>query len=203
MRHWLVMNKLNSQAQSKANNRKIIAEKIALMTLTQKNLATEKVTSLFCAHPLFQTSQHIACYLAQANEIDSTHLIHTLWQAKKNCLLPVLTQNKELKFASYNPGDELKLNRYQILEPAHTTFFSAERLDLVIVPLVSFDTQGNRLGKGGGYYDKTFSFRLTSTDKKPFLLGLAYQAQELHQLPTDSWDVKLDGVLTETGLRVF
>lgn len=197
------MNKLNSQAQNKANNRKIIAEKIALMTLTQQRLAAETVTSLFCAHPLFLTSQNIACYLAQTNEIDSIPIINAIWQAKKNCFLPVLNQNKELKFSSYNPDDELKLNRYQILEPAQATFFPTEQLDLVIVPLVGFDAQGNRLGKGGGYYDRTFSFRLTSADKKPFLLGLAYQIQELNPLPADLWDVKLDGVLMETGLKIF
>jgi len=104
-----------------------------------------------------------------------------------------------MEFAMYHDGDPLSLNRYQILEP-HSQPFLIEKLDIVLLPLVAFDEMGNRLGRGGGYYDRTF---FAHAQGKPFLLGLGYEEQGTRQLPNDPWDVKLDGVLTEHRLILF
>lgn len=157
------------------------------------------------SHPLFQKSQHIACYIAKDDEFSTREIIEAIWQAKKQCYLPALSsqQEKFLEFVPYHQDDALQPNRYQILEPKTQAVREADELDLVIVPLIGFDAQGNRLGMGGGYYDRTFSFLLNKTKKTPYLLGLAYAMQEVAQLPNDPWDVPLTGMLTEKRLTAL
>jgi len=81
---------------------------------------------------------------------------------------------------------------------------NARWLHVLIVPLVGFDDNGNRLGMGGGYYDATLSFlRRRRIWRKPFLIGLAYECQRAARIPSETWDIRLDAVLTETGLTRF
>lgn len=150
---------------------------------------------------IFKSSQHIACYLAQKDEFDCSSIIDVILSVGKNCYIPILSsnENKKLEFAPYQPGNTLRLNRYQILEPVAENFFPAEKLDIVILPLVGFDDAGNRLGRGAGYYDITFSFLLTKSRGKPYMLGLGYENQRVSQIPHDAWDIKLNGVITEKG----
>ena len=79
-----------------------------------------------------------------------------------------------------------------------------EKLELVLVPLVAFDKQGNRLGMGSGYYDSTFAFlQNQKRPTKPYLLGLAYEWQCCDSTFTEAWDIKLDAVATENTIYVF
>lgn len=112
-------------------------------------------------------------------------------------------QKNILKFVEYKKNDFLQLNKYSILEPV----FSAEKLleekklDVVLVPLLAFDLNGHRLGSGGGYYDRTFSF-LVSRERplKPYLIGIGYNVQQSNDLEEDEWDIVLDGMLTDKKL---
>lgn len=169
---------------------------------SERSAASQQAAKLFMSHSIFKTSQHIACYLASADEFDCTPLIEAIWQAKKSCYLPVLDAEKKLKFVLYKKNDPLHCNKHRILEPKHCSHsFPPEQLDLVIAPLVAFDKKGQRLGMGGGYYDKTFEFLLLKKCSKPKIFGLAYDVQEAIEIPHDNWDVNLDGVITES--RVF
>jgi 5-formyltetrahydrofolate cyclo-ligase len=153
---------------------------------------------LFVKQPLFIQSTHLACYLAREDEFDSQPLIKAIWEANKQCYLPLLTAEKSLHFVPYAPGDALRTNQYLILEPTHPAKpIALQQLDIVFAPLLAFDAMGHRLGAGGGYYDRTFA------EHRPFMIGLAYAQQEAKKLPVDSWDVSLDGVLTEQGYRAF
>lgn len=147
--------------------------------------------------------------MAVAEEIDTLPIIQALWQTQKSCYLPVLSdhRDKKLRFARYEEGMKLTLNRHRVLEPQKAAvFIEASELEVVLLPLVAFDKDGNRLGTGGGYYDQTFAFRLKQPSdeiKKPHLLGLAYELQKVDKLPREDFDVPLDGVLTEAGLMIF
>ena len=72
------------------------------------------------------------------------------------------------------------------------------------MPLVAFDMRGNRLGMGGGYYDRTFAYLLNRRRwRRPILIGVAYEFQGVDSLTTRPWDIPLHGVATEAGLRIF
>lgn len=169
----------------------------------ERSEAAQYATTLLLDHDVFLHSHNIACYLANKNEFEMRFIIQAIWRAGKNCYLPVLTANDHLAFAAYHENTVLKPNSYHIDEPVDEMTLPPEALDLAIVPLVGFDLSGGRLGMGGGYYDKTFSFLLKKNASKPFFLGLAYEIQKMDQIPVDTWDVPLDGVLTEKKLYLF
>ncbi len=161
------------------------------------------------ASRLFQTSERIAFYLPNDGEIDLQPLIEYAWQVNKQCFLPVIgpRNSRRLWFLPYRADMPLQVNRFGIPEPVHhrgERQFKPHALDLILLPLVAFDPSGHRLGMGGGFYDRTLAFlahrRLWH---KPHLLGTAYQFQQLDTLPTQPWDIPLDGIATEHGvLRV-
>lgn len=152
---------------------------------------------------VFKSSQHIACYFSQKNEFDTGPLIEAAWAARKNCYLPILSNKGILLFAAYDQHTALTPNRFNILEPSSINIFPIEEFDMVLMPLVGFDLQGHRLGMGGGYYDKTFEFLHHKKLTKPFLLGLAFETQKMENIPTESWDISMNGVLTEKQLYIL
>lgn len=170
----------------------------------ERHHAAHAAVEILVHSSLFQESQTVACYFAEESEFNTSPLIELIWRSEKKCLLPVLASDnkKHLDFVFYRPSATLQYNRYHILEPVNQDHCPAAEIDLVLLPLVGFDLQGHRLGMGGGYYDRTFQF-LQKDQARPFLLGLAYEAQHVEALPHDPWDVKLRGVLTEKNLYFF
>jgi len=164
------------------------------------------ITRRVANHHLFRAAQHIACYLSNDAEVDLTSLVDCAWTMGKTVYLPVLstTHHNRLHFLPYAPGDTLVANGYGIPEPvSHSRRVTAlARLDLVLTPLVGFDPWGNRLGMGGGFYDRTFAFlRRRQYWRKPHLLGVAFDVQRSPvELPHQHWDVPLEGIATESGV---
>ena len=179
------------------------------LSLTQQQQASSALTTHLANSPQFQNSKNIAFYLPNDGEMDITPLIALAWAHHKRCFLPVLglRNSRKMWFAPYKPGTTLISNRFGIPEPQHKhsdRLFKAQSLDLIFMPLVAFDTQGNRLGMGGGFYDRTLQFLLhRSSWKKPRLIGTAYAFQNVSQLVKQAWDVPLDGIATENGLKQF
>jgi len=100
-----------------------------------------------------------------------------------------------MRFHCFRRGQQLRTGRYGIAEPAPSSPVAAvSELDLVLTPLVAFSSNGERLGMGGGYYDRAFASRRGS---RPVLLGVAHDCQLVETLPTNSWDVRLHGIVTE------
>jgi 5-formyltetrahydrofolate cyclo-ligase len=188
-----------TDASEKIALRKVLIKRRNAIDPEARLAAAEKAARLLAVSPIFRESEHIACYLARDEEFDCVPIIEKVWRAQKKCYVPVLSPHEEntLEFVSYHHDDILEFNRYKILEPTDKEKVSIDKIDLVIMPLVGFDLQGNRLGMGGGYYDRTFS------KKKTFLLGLAYDAQEVPTLPSDVWDIPLNGILTEKRIILF
>jgi 5-formyltetrahydrofolate cyclo-ligase len=156
----------------------------------------------------FRHSHRIAFYLASRGEIDPHPLMRQALKAGKQVYLPVLRNrpSSALWFARYRQGDHLCHNRFQIPEPAmhRHRLVMPWSLDMVFVPLVAFDRSGNRLGMGGGYYDRTFAFKHHRSHwTGPKLIGLAHEFQRVDQLPVQSWDIPLDSVITEQAIYDF
>lgn len=187
-------------SNSKTESRKKFREIRRQIPLAYRKSAEDAAANILMQENIFLQSNHIACYFSFADEFDATPIMEMIWQSKKNCYLPVLTPEKTLKFFSYQKGDALQKNRYSIMEPVNTKEIPAEELDIVIVPLIAFDLSGNRLGTGGGYYDKTFSFLQKNPGIKPLMIGLGFAAQQAELLLREEWDIQLDAVLTEKNL---
>jgi len=167
-----------------------------------RTAAAEAVSANLISQPAFKQSRKIACYLPFKGELDTALIIQEVWRRNGECFLPVLSAGA-LKFLTYIKGDELRENHYGIQEPVGTPEITPEMLDMVLLPLLAFDSRGTRLGTGGGFYDKTFRFLLDKPERRPMLVGLGFSGQEAEQLPIEEWDIKLDAVVTEKGWTQF
>lgn len=149
----------------------------------------------------YRNSRHIGFYLANDGEIDPSLLIEHARFLGKKVYLPVLSPLKNsLYFAPYEAGSKLKLNRFNIPEPAchPSKWKTANQLDLLLLPLVAFDLSGNRVGMGGGFYDRTLAYlHHRNYWKKPVLAGLAHEIQKAERLHRQSWDIPLNFIITE------
>ncbi len=159
------------------------------------------LASQICRQQAFLNSSKIACYLANDGEIDPDYIIQTAWSLRKRVYLPVLSPfQSKLYFAPYHAGMEMQLNRFDIWEPAckPANWLTAWQLDLMLLPLVAFDECGNRLGMGGGFYDRSLAYRRSRTySLRPKLIGLAHELQREQKLAANSWDIPLDMIATE------
>ena len=156
----------------------------------------------------FKTAERIAFYFATDGEMDPSTLVERAIKAHKKCYFPVLRARpaNALWFSEHRDKQPLKPNRFGIPEPYphHGRITPPWGLDLILLPLVAFDMAGNRLGMGGGYYDRTLAFKLKRTHwKKPKLIGLAHELQCIPSLPINAWDIPLDGVITEKAFYPF
>jgi 5-formyltetrahydrofolate cyclo-ligase len=151
---------------------------------------------------LLLRASHVAAYLAADGELDPASLFPALQAGRRRLYLPVLRAHPELKlwFLHHPPGGSLIPNRFGIPEPPlhHRHIRLPWALDLILLPLVAFDRECNRLGMGGGFYDRTLAYlRHCRHWRKPRLVGVAHECQRVESLPTRPWDVGLDMVITE------
>ncbi len=177
----------------------------AIPSQQRQHAALSLLSELF-HHPLFKRAKHIACYLDNDGEISLNLVIQYLWKTRKHCYLPALHPQKTgLYFLPYTADTCLRNNRFGIAEPcALSTARPPWALDLVLMPLVAFDQLGHRLGMGGGFYDASFAYLKQRQHPRPHLLGVAFECQHLPQLPhINSWDIPLQGAVTECGSYTF
>lgn len=200
MRHLMSLskNELRKQLQT---IRKAISE-------TEQQSAAQKLCDLACQQSFFKAASKIAVYWPHDGEIDTHLLLNSILEQDKHCYLPVLClKNRQtLAFAEYTRETPLIKNRYGIPEPeiVYATPIEMDSLDLIFVPLLGFDSQGRRLGRGGGFYDATFAeLRRLHPKKWPKIVGLAYACQQVATIPIDKWDWHLDAVITEQQLLTF
>ena len=174
----------------------------------------ETNSRLICQHlaasHIYQHAQRIAFYLARGNEANLVPLIENAWAANKEVYLPILglRYSGQLWFVPCTEDTPLYKNRFGIDEPMHAPHMRRTKLrnlDLILMPLVAFDQQGNRLGMGGGFYDKTLASLQTTSHhwSRPKRIGIAYAFQSVDALQGQAWDVPLDAVVTEQGLHWF
>ncbi|BBB23098.1 5-formyltetrahydrofolate cyclo-ligase [Abyssogena phaseoliformis symbiont OG214] len=144
----------------------------------------------------FKRGQKIAIYLPNDGEIDTKYITNFLKKQGFSIYLPKL-DNEILKFAKL--GNEFKKNKFGIDEPVVTEALNAKQLDVIFMPLVGFDAQRNRIGMGGGFYDRTLAFKKHQTNyNNPKLYGLAFDCQQITKIDSRSWDITLDIVITPT-----
>lgn len=140
----------------------------------------------------------VAGYVPVRHEVDIMPLLHALHERGYTLALPVVERRAApLVFRRWRPGEALETGAYDI--PAPTTGAPPVTPDIVLVPLVAFDRHGQRLGYGGGYYDRTLA-QLRAI-RPVQAIGCAHAAQEVARIPAVETDVRLDWLLTEEGVR--
>lgn len=181
--------------------RHLRAQRRALSPHAQRQAAHGLYKQL-AQHPLFRRARQIALYLPNDGEIDPRPLLRAAQKRGKATYLPVLSPwpQSKMVFQRVRVGQPLRKNRFGIYEPQRN--YKQQRkvwaLDLVLLPLVGFDRHGARLGMGGGFYDRSLAYlSLRKKWHKPTLLGLAHECQLVERLTMASWDVPLQGTVTD------
>ena len=139
----------------------------------------------------------VALYWPINGEVATNALISYFFSNGSKCFLPVISNNEENKlidFALFEEQSRLVKNRFGIPEPNKSKIIDLNQLDIIFLPCVCFDSRGNRIGMGGGFYDKTLSY--LSKKEKTKLIILAYDFQEVESCLPESHDIKADACLT-------
>ncbi len=155
---------------------------------------SKKIWNRLIQTDVFQKGKSIALYYAMDDEVQTSGLIEE-WYKKKKIVLPVVT-GEDINFYAYAGKENMTKGALGISEPISSALISPENIDLFIVPGVAFDREGNRLGRGKGYYD-----RFLSVIDKP-TIGLCYDFQLLDQIPAEPHDKKMTMIITETTLII-
>jgi len=124
-------------------------------------------------------------------EIDDLVLLKNFKKNKFGISLPVIKKNFQMDFYSWSFSEPLKINKYGIPEPEKKYIVYP---DVLLIPLVAFDKNLNRLGYGGGYYDRLIE--KLSKKKNIIKIGLAFSIQEIDKVPINMYDQKLDYIVT-------
>ncbi len=164
---------------------------------------SEQVRVKVLSHEFFKVSRCVASYHSFSGEIDTVEINKALRLAGHHMALPVIHPEEKgmMAFYSYNKPEDLVLNRFKIPEPVVNpeTLVIPDHIEVVIVPLVGFNEKGERLGMGGGYYDRM----LKKVSCDCLTLGLAYDFQLLPEIKSQPWDMPLDEIITPTKHYVF
>ncbi|MBC3257018.1 MULTISPECIES: 5-formyltetrahydrofolate cyclo-ligase [Pseudomonas] len=187
---------------SRPQLRRMLRKARRALTPSEQRQAALGLYRQLAQHPLFRRAKHISLYLPTDGEIDPRLLLRAAQRRGKATYLPVLSAwpRTKMVFQRVRRGDKLSPNRFGILEPRVNAHQQRKvwALDLVLLPLVGFDSEGGRLGMGGGFYDRSLAYLARRKSwRKPTLLGLAHECQQVDRLAQASWDVPLAGTVTD------
>lgn len=151
---------------------------------------------------VFKRTVNVASYISLSGEL-CTQDMNEYFMTRHHLCLPYMVtgQKGKMDFYSFKKGDELVENRFHILEPKNQpeNLVSEDKIDVIVVPLVAFDNKGNRMGMGGGYYDRM----LKKVRKDCLVIGVAYEFQQVDELLVEEWDMPMDIVITEKNCYEF
>lgn len=174
--------------EEKNNIRKEVRAKIKQMYGWEKDYYGKQILQAIEANPLFQQAQTILLYWSLPDEIN-THLFINRWSKEKTILLPVVIgDDSEIRI--FQGEEKLAKGAFNIDEPIGEAYTNYHSIDLAIVPGMAFDKNGNRLGRGKGYYDKLLS-HLTCPK-----IGICFPCQIFPSIPHEEWDERMNQVQT-------
>jgi 5-formyltetrahydrofolate cyclo-ligase len=144
----------------------------------------------------------ISAYWPMRDELDTRKLLVKLHGEGTQCALPVMQhKDKPLSFRRWRPSDVLEEASFGVAEPMSDQPILIP--EIMLVPLLAVDGNGNRLGYGGGYYDRTLLQRRQGREGPVVAVGVAYDAQRVPVVPHDEGDARLDWLITEQGFKRF
>lgn len=186
---------------SRPQLRRLLRNARRALSAAEQRQAAQGMYRQLAQNPIFRRARHVSLYLPMDGEIDPRLLLREAQKRGKTTYLPVLSAwpRTKMVFQRVRPGEKFKPNRFRIPEPRINPKRQRKiwTLDLVLMPLVGFDSEGERLGMGGGFYDRSLAYLARRKSwRKPVLLGLAHECQKVEKLAVASWDVPLAGTVT-------
>lgn len=173
--------------------RKEIIKKRDELDYTEKTIKDKKIIEKLKDTKEYKEAKGIFVYIGFGSEINTKILIEDALEDGKEVCVPKVIK-KDMVFIKINSLENLVTSSYGILEPVgDKNNFNVDNLGLIIMPGLAFDKQGNRLGYGGGYYDKFLSNNKINVKK----IALAYDFQILDKVPSEEHDIKVDSIITE------
>lgn len=178
---------------SKEFLRRLLAEKRKALNASELNRLSGKVIENIQLLDAFRQAETAALYKAIGGEVDLEPLFEICWTLKKRTAIPVFnSQTRLYEMAEITESTEFTIGNYGIAEPVAPNIMELETIDLMAVPGVGFDLSGNRLGRGGGYYDRMLAgFHGTAA-------GIGFDFQVVDAVPVDPHDLPVDYLVTET-----
>ncbi len=185
---------------SRSDLRRALRERRRALPASAQRRAARALALRLRREPPLRRARHVALYWPNDGEIDP-RLLRRYTCSRQHLYLPVLQAfpANTLRFARWSGSRRLARNRFGIPEPRRGRPRAAAAMDVILLPLVGFDAGGNRLGMGGGFYDRTLAFRARPGRRHPWLAGLAHACQQLPQLDAAPWDIPLQLIATDRG----
>ncbi|MGN1263895.1 MAG: 5-formyltetrahydrofolate cyclo-ligase [Prevotella sp.] len=140
-------------------------------------------------HERFQAAHTVMLYHALPDEVSTSLIMETV--TGKRLLLPRVTGEGTMELCEYNGPEDMKEGAFHIMEPCGKVFDNYRAIDLAVVPGVAFDRNGNRLGRGKGYYD-----RFLPLVPQAYKIGICFEFQLVDEVPTDGNDIRMDEVIS-------
>ncbi len=138
----------------------------------------------------------ISLYYPSSFEVDVLKILKVEYFKKFNFLLPIIQKNNSMEFYKWKQNEILYVNKYGIPEPTKTIKIIPS---IMLIPLLAFDKDKNRLGYGKGYYDKYLN-KYIKTHKNILTVGVAFSFQKYNKLPINKKDFRLNFIITEKGI---
>ncbi len=178
--------------------RRVVLDARRHMTPTDRALASELLTRRLIRSQAFFAAGTVGCYFPMADEVDTRAVFERCWRAHKRVFAPVVSRNGDMFFREVLRDSTLEKNEYGVWEPIDGATIDERLLDIVITPLVAADENGNRIGMGGGYFDRCFSYlRYRHVWRQPKLIALAFDCQKVEKITPNPWDIPLYRVYSE------
>lgn len=189
----------DSQGMSRDFIRRHIRQERKSFTVAEQHQLALIASRHMLAEIQQRNAQHVALYFSYDGELATEKLIEALWHIGVKTYLPLIHPFSpgHLLFCHYHRDSVLIKNKFGISEPKLNVqdIIPTPKLDIIITPLVAFDGNCNRMGMGGGYYDRTLK---NSVNNKPLAVGFAHDCQQVSHLPIERWDIPLPLVITPT-----
>lgn len=184
--------------------RKALRAARAGLSPLERRHAAERIADLIAKTLWLKPGIRVALYAALPEEIDTSPLIALAARRSATIFLPRIENDRARRMTFARPGTHRRYNRYGIPEPATSERIAPWALQIIFAPLVGFDTRGNRIGMGAGFYDRALAFRRYRHHWfGPRLIGIAHSCQQVEALDPLPSDTPLDAVVTEREIHVF
>ena len=158
--------------------------------IKNKLLKEDIITKKLLENAIIKNSSNVLIYMSTKSEVSTSNILNELLKLKKNIYIPKV-EGKKIEFYKFTSISDLVLGNFNILEPIPVNKLKNFKSSVIVVPGLLFDKVGNRLGYGGGYYDRYLE------NKNIYKIGICFKEFLIDKLNVNNYDIKMDEVITD------